>query len=65
MTTQRDNRLNSKTISGGCNERPRSDAQTCISTRELFQQSREVLIDHEGQIYRLRLTQQNKLILNK
>ena len=65
MTTQRDNQLNSKMISGGSNGRPRSDAQTCISTRELFQQSREVLIDHEGQIYRLRLTQQNKLILNK
>ena len=29
----------------------------------LFQQLREVEIDHEGRIYRLRLTQLNKLIL--
>ncbi|MEO6354270.1 MAG: hemin uptake protein HemP [Burkholderiaceae bacterium] len=35
-----------------------------ISSRELFQHGREVEIDHEGRIYRLRLTQHNKLILN-
>jgi hemin uptake protein HemP len=34
-----------------------------ISSQELFGQSREVEIDHEGRIYRLRLTQLNKLIL--
>ena len=34
-----------------------------ISSRELFRQGREVEIDHAGRIYRLRLTQLNKLIL--
>lgn len=35
-----------------------------ISSRDLFRCAREVEIDHEGRIYRLRLTQLNKLILN-
>jgi hemin uptake protein HemP len=34
-----------------------------INSQDLFRQGREVEIDHEGRIYRLRLTQLNKLIL--
>lgn len=34
-----------------------------IKSEDLFRQAREVEIDHEGRIYRLRLTQLNKLIL--
>lgn len=34
-----------------------------FKSEELFQQQREVEIDHHGRIYRLRLTQMNKLIL--
>jgi hemin uptake protein HemP len=34
-----------------------------IKSRDLLQQMREIEIDHEGRIYRLRLTQFNKLIL--
>lgn len=34
-----------------------------IKSEDLFQQQREVEIDHQGRIYRLRLTQLNKLIL--
>ena len=34
-----------------------------ITSRELLRDMREVEIDHEGRIYRLRLTQLNKLIL--
>jgi hemin uptake protein HemP len=34
-----------------------------IKSQELFKQAREVEIEHEGRIYRLRLTQLNKLIL--
>lgn len=48
----------------------RRDAQSTISkqvlrlnSRDLMQQTREVEIDHEGRIYRLRVTQLNKLIL--
>lgn len=36
---------------------------TRINSRDLFRQMREVEIAHEGRIYRLRLTQLNKLIL--
>ncbi|KIF81245.1 hypothetical protein TSA66_11100 [Noviherbaspirillum autotrophicum] len=34
-----------------------------IKSEDLFRQAREVEIDHQGRIYRLRLTQLNKLIL--
>nr|WP_075111734.1 hemin uptake protein HemP [Noviherbaspirillum massiliense] len=34
-----------------------------IESKDLFRGSREVQIAHEGRIYRLRLTQLNKLIL--
>jgi hemin uptake protein HemP len=34
-----------------------------IKSEDLFRQMREIEIDHEGRIYRLRLTQLNKLIL--
>lgn len=38
-------------------------ALTRINSGDLFRQQREVEIDHQGRIYRLRLTQLNKLIL--
>lgn len=34
-----------------------------LNSEELFQQKREVEIEHGGRIYRLRITQLNKLIL--
>jgi hemin uptake protein HemP len=34
-----------------------------IRSQDLFQQGREIEIEHEGRIYRMRLTQLNKLIL--
>jgi len=36
-----------------------------IDSRELFVATREVVIQHAGETYRLRLTAQNKLILTK
>jgi hemin uptake protein HemP len=36
---------------------------TRIKSTELFQKMRELEIDHAGRIYKLRLTQLNKLIL--
>jgi hemin uptake protein HemP len=36
-----------------------------IDSRELFQTEREIIIAHGEEIYRLRLTSQNKLILTK
>jgi hemin uptake protein HemP len=36
-----------------------------IDSRDLFIGTREVIIHHGGEVYRLRLTSQNKLILTK
>lgn len=36
-----------------------------VDSRELFVETREIMIAHGGDIYRLRLTAQNKLILTK
>ncbi|MDY7576775.1 hemin uptake protein HemP [Herbaspirillum sp. RTI4] len=36
---------------------------TRIKSQDLFRQMRELEIDHGGRIYKLRLTQLNKLIL--
>ena len=36
-----------------------------IDSRDLFIGTREIIIDHGGERYRLRLTAQNKLILTK
>ena len=37
----------------------------CLSFAQLSAGAREVQIEHAGQVYRLRLTAQNKLILTK
>lgn len=37
----------------------------CIDSRDLFVGTREITIAHAGDVYRLRLTAQNKLILTK
>ncbi|MBB5702723.1 hemin uptake protein HemP [Ochrobactrum daejeonense] len=50
---------------------PRLDANAheallkTYGSRELFDGSREVGIEHGGSLYRLRITRQGKLILNK
>jgi len=54
--------------SHGMTTAAREQAKTPISvprlnSKELMQHAREVEIDHEGRIYRLRVTQLNKLIL--
>jgi hemin uptake protein HemP len=36
-----------------------------ISSEALFQGTTEIAIDHSGSIYRLKITRQGKLILNK
>jgi hemin uptake protein HemP len=36
-----------------------------VSSRELFRGRRELVIEHQGQEYRLKLTRNDKLILNK
>lgn len=39
--------------------------QRCLSSKELLGSAQEVLIEHNGCHYHLRLTRQNKLILTK
>lgn len=40
-------------------------ALPCLRSDQLFGGTREVLIEHSGTYYRLRITQSNKLILTK
>ncbi|MFC5991124.1 hemin uptake protein HemP [Limoniibacter endophyticus] len=42
-----------------------SQPDRVIESRSLFAGDREIGIDHRGSIYRLRITRQGKLILNK
>lgn len=44
---------------------PRAGADKRLSTEDLFHGKKEILIDHEGEVYRLRITRRNKLILQK
>ena len=45
--------------------RPRGPAIPLLRSEELFGRGREILIEHAGGYYRLRVTQSNKLILTK
>lgn len=36
-----------------------------LRSQDLFRDSQELIIEHQGQEYRLRLTRNDKLILNK
>jgi hemin uptake protein HemP len=44
---------------------PRQLGVTCLRSEELFGKQREIMIQHAGSYYRLRLTHSNKLILTK
>jgi hemin uptake protein HemP len=44
---------------------PRLPSVPCLRSEDLFGQSREIMIEHGGGYYRLRLTYSNKLILTK
>lgn len=47
-------------------DNPRIKAPTPITrSRDLFGERRELVIEHAGFLYRLRITQNNKLILTK
>jgi hemin uptake protein HemP len=47
------------------NQPEREPSQAVVDARELFRGQREVVIEHEGVQYRLRITRRNKLILQK
>ena len=42
-----------------------SASMPCVRSDSLFGKRREILIDHGGSLYRLRVTSSNKLILTK
>jgi hemin uptake protein HemP len=44
---------------------PRQLGVACLRSEELFGKQREIMIQHAGSFYRLRLTHSNKLILTK
>ena len=44
---------------------PRGPAIPLLRSEELFGQAREIMIEHMGGFYRLRVTHSNKLILTK
>lgn len=44
---------------------PHPESFPVLDSRDLFQGRREILIDHDGSLYRLRLTRAGKLILHK
>ena len=44
---------------------PRQLNMPCLRSEELFAHQREIMIQHAGSFYRLRLTHSNKLILTK
>jgi hemin uptake protein HemP len=44
---------------------PESPAVRVVNAQQLLQGEREIVIEHEGVRYRLRLTRRNKLILQK
>ncbi|MFD1198658.1 hemin uptake protein HemP [Brucella gallinifaecis] len=46
-------------------EQPYETQLKTYGSRELFNGSREVAIEHGGSLYRLKITRQGKLILNK
>lgn len=45
--------------------KPIGQAQRILESRDLFHGQTEILISHEGAIYRMKITRQGKLILNK
>lgn len=44
---------------------PLRPPQPRLRSEDLFRDSHELIIEHQGQEYRLRLTRNDKLILNK
>jgi hemin uptake protein HemP len=45
--------------------KPIGQVQRILESRDLFRGQSEILISHEGAIYRMKITRQGKLILNK
>jgi hemin uptake protein HemP len=55
----------SSLMSGGIPAASRVASRPCVASSDLLGDSREMIIQHGDQEYRLRLTQNDKLILTK
>lgn len=44
---------------------PETETRPQLTTRELFARTRKLAIEHDGQVYTLQLTRQNRLLLTK
>lgn len=44
---------------------PSTAMPMALDSRHLFAQTKEILIEHHGELYRLRLTRNDKIILTK
>ncbi len=44
---------------------PAAETLPVLDSRELFAGRTEIVIAHDGALYRMKITRQNKLILNK
>ncbi|MCG3200573.1 MAG: hypothetical protein NFCOHLIN_00429 [Gammaproteobacteria bacterium] len=51
-------------VAHGHSSRPK-ETGAAIRSEDLFGKAREVQLEHRGEIYRLRITRQEKLILTK
>lgn len=51
--------------SGTASTQTQTAVQRVLSSQQLFKLTNEILIEHAGFTYRLRITQANKLILTK
>lgn len=50
-------------VAVGSREAHQGDTVKRIASRDLFGASREIVIEHAGRLYRMRITQHGKLIL--
>ena len=65
MTTERETATTTRQTGNHRDAGPGSNRIRTLTSRELFGRETEIGIEHEGSLYRLRITRQGKLILNK
>lgn len=65
LTTHLKPALRSAEVRSPATEVARGPAIPLLRSEELFGKAREILIEHSGGFYRLRVTHSNKLILTK
>jgi len=57
--------VENKTTGQDIKKPPPDESPLIISAQDLFAGRREIRIEHAGEMYRLRITRRNKLILQK